>query len=329
MGRNRYYAGPPTDHFDGMRFFNPGQPTSDKSWRDLLRWRFGETRTAWVREPPGTTGDRVCQPATAETGLVLSFVGHASLLLQAAGVNVLVDPVWSDRASPVQFAGPRRFDPPGIRFEDLPPIQAVLLTHSHYDHMDGPTLTRLQAVHGPLVIAPLGNDAVLAGAAPGCRVWTGDWGSRVEVGGVAVSLHPAHHWSARRARDRRMALWCGFVVQSAAGTAYVAGDTGYGDGAPFRLVRARFGPPDVAVLPIGAYAPRWFMRTQHADPDEAVRMMEDCGAAQGLGVHWGTFCLTDEPRFEPAALLAQACRQRGMPADRFVAMRPGHVWRGG
>lgn len=325
MPRNRYYQGPCSDHFDGERFFNPGQPSSDKSLRDLLRWRFGGGGTPWADAAPPVVAAR---PAAREAGLVLTMVGHASVLLQVAGMNLLVDPVWAPRASPLRFAGPLRFDPPGIAFEDLPPIDAVLVTHSHYDHLDASTLARLHAAHRPRIIAPLGNDTVIAVAAPGCAVETGDWGSRFDVGAVQVWLHPAHHWSARGLRDRRMALWCGFVVQAPAATVYLAGDTGYGDGAPFRLVRARFGPPDLAVLPIGAYAPRWFMRTQHADPEEAVRIMQDCGAAQALGVHWGTFRLTDEPRFDPPARLAAACARQGIDPARFLPLRPGDTWRG-
>ena len=276
---------------------------------------------AWA---PGLRAGRV-RPAVREAGVVVTMVGHASVLIQAGGCNLLLDPVWSERASPVGFAGPRRADAPGVAFEDLPPIDAVLLTHSHYDHMDVATLARLRAVHGPRVIAPLGNGAVLAGRAG--AVEEGDWGQRFDVGAVSVTLHPAYHWSARGLGDRRMALWCGFVIGTPAGVVYAAGDTGYGDGAPFRQVRAQFGAPVAAVLPIGAYEPRWFMKAQHANPAEAVQMMGDCGAAQGLGVHWGTFQLTDEGREAPAVALAEACAAAGVGAGRFLALRPGDVWR--
>ena len=324
MTRNRYYQGPPSDHFDGERFFNPGHPSTDRSLADLLRWRFAGSRTSW---PAEATEAVVCKPAARVEGLSVTMVGHASVLIQAAGLNLLLDPVWSERASPVRFAGPRRASPPGIAWDDLPPIDVVLVTHSHYDHLDAATLARLRAAHHPRIIAPLGMDAVIARAVPGCAVEARDWGDRLELApGVAVTLHPAHHWSARGMGDRRMALWCGFVIEAPPGVLYVPGDTGYGDGAIFRQVRERFGAPVAAILPIGAYEPRWFMRDQHVDPEEAVRILLACGAEQGLGVHWGTFQLTDEPRLAPVQALGEACRRHGLAAGRFLALTPGQRW---
>ena len=313
-----------SDHFDGLRFFNPGQPSTDRSLADVLRWQMRGRRAAW----PAEVAVVAARPRAREAGLVVTMVGHASVLVQAGGVNVLVDPVWSERASPVRFAGPRRVTAPGVAFGDLPPIDAVLITHNHYDHLDVATLARLAAAHRPLVVAALGNEGVIAAAMPGCRVVTADWGGRVDAAGMPVVLHPANHWSARGVRDRRTALWCGFVLLPAGGPVYLAGDTGYGDGAVFRAVRAGFGPPRLAVLPIGAYEPRWFMRDQHVDPAEAVRIMADCGAKAALGVHWGTFQLTDEARLAPVEALTAACAAAGAGPGRFRAFAPGEVWRG-
>ena len=322
MTTNRYYRGPLSDHFDGVRFFNPGQPSTDRSLVDLARWRFGGSRSPWGPAPGGR-----CVPAAAVGGLAVTLVGHASLLLQIGGRTLLIDPVWAERASPVQWAGPRRVNAPGIAFADLPPIDAVLITHDHYDHLDTAALRRLWRRGRPRVVAPLGNDAVIGRDAPEIVVETLDWGQSAALGdGVTAWLHPAHHWSARGIGDRRMALWGGFVITSAAGRVYVAGDTAYGDGGIFRDVRSRYGAPDVAILPIGAYEPRWFMKDQHVDPAEAVQVMLDCGARQALGVHWGTFQLTDEPRLAPAEALAAALRRRGLGPASFVAMRPGDSW---
>jgi L-ascorbate metabolism protein UlaG (beta-lactamase superfamily) len=321
--RNPYYAGPPSAHFDGTRFFNPGQPTTDRPLGDLLRWRLLAKRAPW----PDFVATSPVKPDPRSDALRITMVGHATVLVQVAGRNIVVDPVWSERASPFTWAGPRRMTAPGIRLDDLPPLDTVLLTHNHYDHLDIATLKNLWRQHRPRIIAALGNDAVVAGLAPGIDVEAYDWYETTELGeGVCVTLHPAHHWSARGARDRRKALWCGFVLATPRGNVYIAGDTGYGGGAIFRDVQTRHGAPDVAVLPIGAYEPRWFMQGQHVNPDEAVRIMLDTGAVQALGVHWGTFNLTDEPRLQPRAHLQSALAERGLPADKFIALEPGDTW---
>ena len=255
------------------------------------------------------------------------LVGHASLLIQASGCNILVDPVWSNRASPIRFFGPRRYTEPAIRFEDLPPIDMILLTHSHYDHMDAPTLRRLWRAHRPRIIAPLGNDRVLRRAAPALDVETADWDDTLHLSAtVSVSLTPANHWSSRTLADRRRALWCGYLLRTPSGSVYIAGDTAWGDGSLFDAVRDRHGAPDLAILPIGAYAPRWFMESQHMDPAEAVRALLCCGATRALGVHWGTFRLTDEAMDAPALALKAAMEVAGLAPDRFRAMRAGEVW---
>jgi L-ascorbate metabolism protein UlaG (beta-lactamase superfamily) len=266
-------------------------------------------------------------PEARVAGLRATVVGHASVLIQAGGLNVLTDPVWSQRASPMRFAGPRRVWAPGIAFDSLPQIDAVLLSHNHYDHLDLATLRRLHRRDNPLIVTSLGNDAILRRAIPGVRVAAGDWWERIEIGkGSEAMIVPAYHWSARTGRDRRMALWSGFMLNTDAGRAYFSGDTGYGNGRIFREVRHRIGRPDLALIPIGAYAPRWFMCAQHTDPDEAVRILEDLEAVRAVGIHWGVFKLTDEPREEPPELLRQALARRGIAENLFPAGIPGHSY---
>jgi L-ascorbate metabolism protein UlaG (beta-lactamase superfamily) len=319
-GANPYYSGPVSDHFDGTRFFNPGGQ-APKGFADLLRWQFGGGRARW----PDAVGIVPDRPEPRVAGLRVTMVGHATMLVQAGGVNLLTDPVWSRRVSPFDFAGPARVTAPGVAFDDLPPIDAVLLSHNHYDHLDLDTLGRLHARFAMPVLTPLGNDAILRGAIPGIDARAADWGGTLEAGGVRVRLLPCHHWSARGARDRSMALWAAFAVETPAGRIYHVGDTGFDGGRPYRAA-AEHGPYRLAILPIGAYAPRWFMAPQHQDPGEAVAGFEALGARHALGHHWGTFQLTNEPRDEPPTRLATALASRGLPADRVRALPPGARW---
>jgi L-ascorbate metabolism protein UlaG (beta-lactamase superfamily) len=323
--RNPYYQGPVTDHFDGVRFSNPRGGPELKRFTEFLKWQIGGgDREAWPESYPSPFADT---PPRRVDGLRIVLAGHASVLVQTGGLNILVDPVWSERASPFTFMGPRRVNPPGVAFDNLPPIDAVLVTHNHYDHLDRATLSRLWHTHRPRIIAPLGNDTIIRDFDAGVRVETGDWGQAfVLTDGVSVHMEPAYHWSARGLTDRRMALWCAYVLTSPAGVLYHIGDTGYGDGAIFRAVHERYGAPRVALLPIGAYEPRWFMQPQHMNPDEAVRVFKDCGAAQALGHHWGTFQLTDEGIERPLEALAAALAAQGVAPERFRPMRPGEAW---
>jgi L-ascorbate metabolism protein UlaG (beta-lactamase superfamily) len=323
--RNSYYRGPVTDHFDGVRFFTPGQP-QDKGLAELLRWQLSGGRAPWPDAFPSPFRDR---PPARVDGLRVALIGHATLLIQAAGLNILTDPVYAERASPLSFAGPRRVNPPGIAFDDLPRIDAVLLTHNHYDHLDGETVSRLWHRDRPRIVAPLGNDAIVRGHDGSVAVDARDWGQSVALSErVSAHLLPAYHWSARGLNDRRMALWCAYLLTTPAGPIYHVGDTGYGDGGIFRAVRDRFGPPRLALLPIGAYEPRWFMQPQHMNPEDAVRAFAECGATQALGHHWGTFRLTNEGVEEPARALAAALEAAELPPERFRALRPGEAWEG-
>ena len=322
MARNSYYTGPTSDHFDGTRFFMRGV-TRDKTGGEVLRWMAGRKRAPWPRHAPSPFHDH--PPARVEgEALRVTLVGHATFLVQTEGLNILIDPVWSKRASPVQWAGPLRVNPPGIAFENLPKLDAVLVSHNHYDHMDMATLSALARRDAPRVITPLGNDKIMWRSDRSIDAQAHDWGARVPLNGrLAVHLEPAYHWSARGLGDHRMALWCAFVIETPAGAIYHIADTGWGAGAIFSAVREKHGPPRLAMIPIGAYAPRWFMGEQHVDPEEALRIFQLCGARRAVGHHWGTFQLTDEPIDEPQRRLHAALDEAGIDRQLFHAMRPG------
>ena len=321
----RYYEGALSDHFDGLRFVDP-HGMAPKGIPDLLRWWTARGRITWSDWVPSPYADE--PPARIDgRALRISFIGHASLLVQTAGLNILIDPVWSDRVSPIDFVGPKRVNAPGIAFDALPKIDVVLISHNHYDHLDMATLSRLVATHRPRIITPLGNDTVMRAQDPAIVAEAYDWGDRVALGnGVEVTLAPMRHWSARGVLDRNKALWAAFIIATPAGRIYHVADSGYGDGFRFREASALYGPFRLAILPIGAYEPRWFMRDQHMNPEESVKAFADCGAELALGHHHGTFQLTDEAIEAPVEALAATLAHSGIAAEHFRTLKPGQVW---
>jgi L-ascorbate metabolism protein UlaG (beta-lactamase superfamily) len=322
---NPYYQGPKSDHFDGVRFHN--QVQNKQSLSDFLRWRFTRDPKTWPEIPAFQEFD-IPPPKVPESSLRAAFVGQSSMLLQTANLNILTDPIWSTRASPVSWFGPKRSVTPGIVWEDLPKIDAVLISHNHYDHTDLPTIERLIKRDNPKFIVGLGLDTFLRNSFPSIGVTALDWGDSYELTAqVKIFFLPMQHWSARGIFDRRQTLWGAFVVQAPGGNIYFAGDTGYTE--DFKKAAERFGEFSLAILPIGSYEPRWFMKYLHLNPEEALQAHLDLKAEQSLGIHWGTFPLADEGFDEPSFRLLEALRKRQLPQTTFLAMRPGQVWQFG
>ena len=314
-----YYEGPVSGHYDGERFFNPEGSVQQRGRRSFVNRWSSEERAEWPVHVPVTP---TVPPRRVEgEEMRVTWIGHSTALVQTHGLNILTDPIWSERASPFSFIGPVRVRAPGVRFDDLPKIDLVLVSHNHYDHMDLPTLRRLWERDRPLIVTSLGNDTVIANA--GAEAVTRDWGGRVPVRpGVEVIVERNHHWGSRWFTDRNRALWSAFTVVTPSGNVFFCGDTGWGDGAWVREA-ARNGPFRLAIIPIGAYEPRDFMRSHHINPEEAVAIFEALNPARALGVHWGTFQLTFEGIDEPRRRLAELRRERGIAADRFVATEVG------
>ena len=256
----------------------------------------------------------------------LTWIGHATVLLQVASYNIITDPHLSERASPFRFAGPKRQSPAGLSYDQLPHIDLVLISHNHYDHLDEKTVKRLNAQSGkpPLFVVPLGLESWFHSIGID-NVVELDWWDRVGLGSLDIHLVPVQHWSARGLTDRNKTLWGGFYVKHRTMSFMFTGDTGYSK--DFTDIRERLGSPDILAVPIGAYEPRWFMGTQHIDPTEAVKIHQDLGAKYSVGIHWGAFELTDESLDEPPRALAAARAKAGVPDDRFFVMKVGETRR--
>lgn len=263
-------------------------------------------------------------PRAATDVVTVTWVGHATFLLQIGGVNVLTDPMWSERASPVQYAGPRRFALPGVPLDALPPIDLVLQSHNHYDHLDEDTVRLLtRRDPGAVWLAPLG-------VAPQLRDWGVeqahelDWWNSARFGALRLTSTPAQHFSGRGFADRDRTLWCGWALRAGSRAVWFAGDTGLHP--EFATIGERAGPFDVALMPVGAYEPRWFMRPVHMNPEDAVQAFQALRVANAMvPMHWGTFKLTDEPMAEPPVRTVAAWRAAGLPDDALWVLVPGET----
>lgn len=310
-----------SDHFDGERFYNPAASQDARGLADVAKWRLESKPSPWPRTvanpayPP--------PPATVEPGTAaITFIGHATFLIRLPGSLILTDPQFSPRCSPVQWAGPKRARAPGIAMADISRPNLVLLSHNHYDHMDLPSLRTLQKRFAMPVITLLGNAKHLRDL--GIKATELDWWDTTASGPLQITATPARHFSARTPFDRNRALWGGFMIQHQGARILFAGDSGMGP--HWAEIATRLGAPDVALLPIGAYEPRWFMAPVHMNPAEAVQAHHDLQARHSIGMHFGTFQLTDEAIEAPLTALAEARQEANFQTLGFgeTALLPLH-----
>ena len=282
-----------------------------------------ERRTRW----PAHIDEPTRQPLPLDGATaVVTFIGHATFLIQTAAGNILTDPMYSERAGPFNLLGPRRVRPPAVRFDDLPPISTVLLSHNHYDHCDRRTLRMLSQRFNPILVTPLGNGALVRSAGIG-KVEELDWWQDARTSPLPITLTPAYHFSAHTPFDRNRALWGGFMITVNRARIFFAGDSAFGPF--FRDIRQRLGQIDLALLPIGAYEPRWFMSAVHMNPAEAVQAHLDLGAPESIGMHFGTFQLTTEGIDDPVVALENARRANNVAPSRFRTIAFGESVRVG
>ncbi len=314
-------------HHTAGGFRNPHLPERGR-FLDFLRWRLGlgpREEAAWSAD-----GSAYCPRVRAPNlnhlhhpdpaRLTVTWIGHSTFLVQTGGLNILTDPIFSERASPVAFVGPKRVVPPGVPFEQLPPIHVAIISHNHYDHLDARTIARL----GPQThyFVPLGLAKWFQNQGLN-RVTELDWWESASFGPLRFQAVPAQHFSLRTLWDANETLWCGWVLEGPAGRVFFTGDTGYSP--DFREIGRRLGPMRLSLIHLGGYRPRWFMQPMHCNPREAVRIHQDVGSQQSIGMHWGTFPLTDEPLGEPPHLLGQALKEAGIPASEFTVLDFGET----
>jgi L-ascorbate metabolism protein UlaG (beta-lactamase superfamily) len=315
------YLGPVSDHFDGKKFFTPGGRPA-KELGDALQWMLKRSRGPWPKQALPEPGEK--PESQVYEGIHITFVNHSTFLIQADGINILTDPVWSDRTSPFQWAGPKRMRPPGIRLEDLPRIDVVLLSHNHYDHLDFNSLKSVFEKHQPKIVTPLGVRAYLDKYKIRNAIDL-DWWEALSISdALQIQSVPAQHFSGRGMADRDATLWCGYVIKRSGGNIYFVGDTGY-HLSMFKEIGDRCAPIQVALVPIGAYKPEWFMSAIHCSPQEAVRIHLESKSRQSIATHFGTFPLADDGLHEPAAELQKALVQNGLEPEQFIVMKEGEV----
>jgi|SaaInl0LU_22_DNA_1037365.scaffolds.fasta_scaffold02599_5 L-ascorbate metabolism protein UlaG (beta-lactamase superfamily) len=311
---------PLSEHYDGQHFRN--RNGTDKSLFDVFNMLLGSLSEAedWPESVPNPEHGAIVD--AVESGIRATYISHSTVLLQVDGLNILTDPVYSDRASPVSFAGPRRVRAPGITLGELPPIDLILISHNHYDHLDTDTLQAIlrQQPSQPVVITGLGNGALIK-ALGFSDVRELDWDTGADIGGVSIHFVECQHRSGRGLFDQMASLWGSFVLETSAGRIYFAGDSGYSP--HFKEQGDKWGPFTLALLPIGAYEPRWFMADIHLNPEEAVKAHKELRSEQSLAIHYGIFQLTYEGIDAPLEDLRAALNQQGLDSAAFWTLEPG------
>jgi L-ascorbate metabolism protein UlaG (beta-lactamase superfamily) len=314
------------DHFDrkSQTFFNPwlkGKGVDRGLW-DVIKWKWNSDPTPWPEKVEKVATPNL--PTKLEMDQVaITFINHSTFLIQLPGLNILTDPIWSERTSPVSFAGPKRVIEPGLEFSQLPKIDVVLISHNHYDHLDLPTLAKLNAIHKPKFYVPMFNKKFLEGEGIKNVIQMDWWASNYFGEDIKISFVPAQHFSGRGLFDRNETLWGGFVIKYKSFKLYFAGDTGY---APlFKEIAERFDGIDMAFLPVGAYEPRWFMKEMHINPAEAVQAHFDLKAQVTIGMHFGCFQLADEGYDIPIEDLQKAKLSRGISNDSVRVLDVGQT----
>lgn len=316
------HRGPVTDHFDGKRFLNIGNVKA-KGAGDVFKWMAGRKREPWKQNIEYAWGEK---PATrVEEGVRITFVNHSTFLIQVDGLNLITDPVWSKRTSPTEWAGPKRMRPPGIRLEDLPPIDVILLSHNHWDHLDLRTVKKIVARHRPKIITPLGVKNFLESTGVGGARDLDWWQEETINDSMRIQSVPAQHFSGRGLFDRDATLWCGYVILRPRGNIYFVGDTGYHPEL-FRDIGERCGPLEVALVPIGAFKPEWFMAPIHCSPAEAVRIHQDIRTRRSIATHFGTFPLADDGQWEPVEELRKVMQESQIHPDSFLVLKEGEPY---
>ena len=323
-GCSSYYEGPVSDHFNGNKFYDAKVPFTGSLWK-VLKWKLSDKAGIWPKKVPLRHHEKPTQRVYG-SDLKVTYVGHVTFLIQTQGLNILTDPVWSERASPFSFWGPKRVISPGLSLEDLPPIDVVYVSHNHYDHLDLATLEKVWERDRPRIITPLGNDKIIQDYRPDIVVEAYDWGDHVVLNpDVSLHLSPMQHWSARGIFDRNKALWAAMTLVTKGGNIYFIGDSGYGGGRYFKADREKFGKFRLALLPMGAYKPRWFMDYAHMGPQEMVQAYQDLGEPHTVPSHYDVFPLANESYGDALKDLQTAQRTLKTP-HKIHVMEVGQGW---